>query len=868
MPTVLFEKDWKHPNGKPRAIPHATTKNTSFLRMCQLLKRMEIKNCYFPLALFDPKLLNVDVYDLEDDTPENEELRIRVQVEARRNVWYYLRECVKIYEQGGSPVPFRLDRGSMAMTWCFSNGLDYCGMQPRQTGKANPLDALVLTTRGWVKMGDIQLDDEIVAPNGGTARVVGIYPQGIKPIYKITLIDGRSAECCEEHLWMVRCDDWEDRWRVMSLKDIKQSNNAIMIPIADPDFPNHQVSQIQSIEYVGDKEAQCIEVDHPDHLYITNDYLVTHNTVCALSLISWVLYIGGEEFTVGGMAKDNALRQENVKRVKAFGENLPKWWLVENREKDKKNAEEILYSALRTHYVTMVAQAEKSQADKQARGASMPMLHYDEFEFTTNIGISYPAMLASTGTARENAKKNGKPHSNIITTTAGDPTKKECKEAIRILEGAMSFNERLYDMENTEQLHEIVEATSPQKMIIGVFSHQQLGYDNKWLSDKITRNRMTRDQVLRDYLNRRVSIQDDPVISKDILNLITSSQEEPVHTEIISGKFLVYWYISKEVRESQEFRNRPIVLGCDSSEMIGRDATTLVGIDPRSLETVCTFRTAVGNINVVGAMIADLLLKYPKMIWVPENKSSGTALIDNVSLVLRRESHNPFLRIYNRVISERHEEEFSRIDYRDTSLLDTNVKRFFGIKTDKGKRDQLYSAVLLEAAERAARVIKDRILIEELSSLTNRNGRVDHAASGHDDTCVAWLMAMWFILHGKHLDLYGIKPGSVLSYINPGQPDKNRLSVERQLTIRNKIEELEKQLKSSHDPILQKLIKADIALFKTLVSDAPVPMPTTADEFNRDPRKFTDPVTAEQSRTPINRDDFERTLRSIMGLNR
>lgn len=40
--------------------------------------------------------------------------------------------------------------------------------------------------------------------------------------------------------------------------------------------------EIRSIEYVGIKNARCIEIDHPDRLYVTDDYIVTHNTVTAL----------------------------------------------------------------------------------------------------------------------------------------------------------------------------------------------------------------------------------------------------------------------------------------------------------------------------------------------------------------------------------------------------------------------------------------------------------------------------------------------------------------------------------------------------------------------------------------------------------
>lgn len=36
--------------------------------------------------------------------------------------------------------------------------------------------------------------------------------------------------------------------------------------------------RIRSVELTSRQEAQCIMIDHPDHLYITDDYVVTHNT--------------------------------------------------------------------------------------------------------------------------------------------------------------------------------------------------------------------------------------------------------------------------------------------------------------------------------------------------------------------------------------------------------------------------------------------------------------------------------------------------------------------------------------------------------------------------------------------------------------
>ena len=46
---------------------------------------------------------------------------------------------------------------------------------------------------------------------------------------------------------------------------------------------------IKSIEYVGKQECQCIYVDNPEHLYLTDDFIVTHNTIACIT--SFILYV-------------------------------------------------------------------------------------------------------------------------------------------------------------------------------------------------------------------------------------------------------------------------------------------------------------------------------------------------------------------------------------------------------------------------------------------------------------------------------------------------------------------------------------------------------------------------------------------------
>ena len=82
-------------------------------------------------------------------------------------------------------------------------------------GKAQPLDAKVLTPDGWRRMGELRVGDELASIDGAPSFVAGVYPQGRRQVYRITFADGRSTECCAEHLWRVSYRDWEEP-RVLS----------------------------------------------------------------------------------------------------------------------------------------------------------------------------------------------------------------------------------------------------------------------------------------------------------------------------------------------------------------------------------------------------------------------------------------------------------------------------------------------------------------------------------------------------------------------------------------------------------------------------------------------------------------------------
>lgn len=89
-------------------------------------------------------------------------------------------------------------------------------------GKAQPLDAKVLTPTGWTTMGQLSIGSEIVDPDGGVANVESIFPQGENQVYQIEFTDGTSTECCLEHLWTVQthADRRRGKFRTLSLREL------------------------------------------------------------------------------------------------------------------------------------------------------------------------------------------------------------------------------------------------------------------------------------------------------------------------------------------------------------------------------------------------------------------------------------------------------------------------------------------------------------------------------------------------------------------------------------------------------------------------------------------------------------------------
>jgi replicative superfamily II helicase len=113
-------------------------------------------------------------------------------------------------------------------------------------GKAQPDDALVLTQHGYRRIDSLVVGDEVIGGDGKPTKVVGVYPQGKKAIFRVNFSDRTSTECCNEHLWAVRNRSDRSRnngWKVLPLHVIKQfPKDTLHVPtVGSIEFPRRAV---------------------------------------------------------------------------------------------------------------------------------------------------------------------------------------------------------------------------------------------------------------------------------------------------------------------------------------------------------------------------------------------------------------------------------------------------------------------------------------------------------------------------------------------------------------------------------------------------------------------------------------------------
>lgn len=109
----------------------------------------------------------------------------------------------------------------------------------RGSGKALLYSSEVSTPMGFSKISNLKIGSKIHNPDGSIQKVIGIFPQPISKIYKITTTDNGIVYACQDHLWVYkRTKEDTCKYRIATttqLHDlIKKDNSNILLPLSKP----------------------------------------------------------------------------------------------------------------------------------------------------------------------------------------------------------------------------------------------------------------------------------------------------------------------------------------------------------------------------------------------------------------------------------------------------------------------------------------------------------------------------------------------------------------------------------------------------------------------------------------------------------
>lgn len=141
------------------------------------------------------------------DSYFNMEELIKKALETNMNtkLGFHLFDCLEedLKEDYRCAIPTGADKLDEALYGGLGKGELGLIISPLGVGKAQPLHSRILTPEGYKTMGDIQIGDYVIGGDGQKHAVLRTFPQGIRPVYKVSFSNGTSCECDIDHLWNV-----------------------------------------------------------------------------------------------------------------------------------------------------------------------------------------------------------------------------------------------------------------------------------------------------------------------------------------------------------------------------------------------------------------------------------------------------------------------------------------------------------------------------------------------------------------------------------------------------------------------------------------------------------------------------------------
>lgn len=589
---------------------------------------------------------------------------------------------------------------------------------------------------------------------------------------------------------------------------------------------------IERVTFVGDDDCTCIEVDNSEQLYLTDDFIVTHNTVSVQVIDFWLTYIMGRGYTSHLITLKSDNRAQFIAAIKQIRSSIPSY-LINSTYKDKDAGTSLTYKAfgednVNTLYIN-VPQISQDAAGDLGRGLRVGTTNYDESGYIRFIDTIIDGCSPSSLTEMALCREQGLPYGITHITTPNTTLHPSGEFMFNKLMSATEWREKFFDCFSESHLRQMLLRASPTKTtspsVSMVYNYLQLGKDKAWVRETIDLLGLSLAKAKIDLLLMWVEDGENRLFDDVTREAINNMKRDVVWSkEYRDCNLYVDFFVTQQelLEMAKKEYNDHFLIGVDTSSAINKDACTIVIRSMKTGKVIGVGRYPLTFLDDVTAIVVDLLDVIQNSTLIIE-RNYAHHMIDSLLIMLPAKGMDPFKRVFNQIYQDtvNNAKEFEEVQntkfaYRNKAFY-LKYKQYFGFVTTKTSRDVLYG-LIQEAVGNTGYGLCYAKLADELINLKLKGDRIDHDAKQHDDLVIAWLLSYWFIKLGENKSLYGIPPGIALtdtrnllnSAQNQGRTEYEPYVVQLIDKVRSKVHSLTEELMSTQDNILALRLEVEI----------------------------------------------------------
>ena len=470
-------------------------------------------------------------------------------------------------------------------------------------------------------------------------------------------------------------------------------------------------------------------------------------SISALCFYLWAFNFGTTNSKILFANKKHDDSKSNLRSLKNLRSALPDYLRMDSligrdgKQVRVPNTAETLQNPINRNLISTLPGARTpALADGAGRGATVPLLYFDEFAFLPYNDIVYTAAAPAFSTASENAKKNGSPYGMLITSTPGDLTTREGQFAYKITENATQWNESFYDYPY-DKLMSLINSNTQSNFMHIRYTYQMLGKGAKYFDNMVKLLQNDWSKIRREVLIEWAKMADNNPFNREDLEVIASMvKEEPRYTLFFgkSGQFQMKFWDTIPVGSTY-----PLIIGVDTASGVHRDASAITVIDSETTKVIATFRNNFITMPELADLIYQFVTGYAKnaIVCIENNGGFGSSVLQ--MLLKTSIKKNLYYEIKDRMT----EEVFDGTAVRRK----TRKVKVYGGTSTKQTRNLLIELLHQRVQHHRDKFNSKEIYDELCTMVVKPNGKTEHADDAHDDLVFSYLWALYVFYHGEEL---------------------------------------------------------------------------------------------------------------------